>query len=427
MSVDLVEPGFAVVDTETTGLWPGGHDRIVEIAVVALDAKGAVVEEWTTLVNPCRDVGPSSIHGLRPRDLVDAPTFADVAGELADLLSGRVLAAHNLPFDARFLAAEFSALGYSGLPLTPAHGVCTMRLARDYLPYSPRSLADCCTVAGWKNTDAHTALADAHAAARLLACYLDAVNGDEPWLHLLDDALTWPWPAIPASPTGQGVLRRDDVAAEQGRRAADGADERHFLARLVPALPRVPDPPMADSYLSVLDDVLADRKIDTGEADALVALAEDLGLDRPTVEELHLAYLTSLARAAWEDGIISKLEHQDLDDVALLLGLASSAVEQALNAGRTFTGGDVPIGTLRLNPGDRICFTGEMSMPRSDLQALALASGLHVSAGVSKKTTMLVCADADSLSGKARKARDLGVTVISEPKFHQLRAAMDEG
>jgi DNA polymerase-3 subunit epsilon len=300
-----------------------------------------------------------------------------------------------------------------------------MRLARDYLPYAPRSLADCCTVAGWTNTDAHTALADARAAARLLACYLDAVNGDEPWLHLLDDALTWPWPTIPVSPAGRGVLPRDDVAAQQERLAANGADERHFLARLVPALPRVPDPPMADPYLSVLDDVLADRKIDTGEADALVALAEDLGLDRPTVEELHLAYLTSLARAAWEDGIISELEHQDLDDVALLLGLPSSAVEQALDAGRTFTGGDVPIGTLRLSPGDRLCFTGEMSMPRSDLQGLALAAGLDVSAGVSKKTTMLVCADADSLSGKARKARDLGVTVISEPKFHQLLAAMD--
>jgi DNA polymerase III epsilon subunit-like protein len=35
-------PGFAVIDLETTGLFPGGHDRIVELAVVHVDEHGLI-------------------------------------------------------------------------------------------------------------------------------------------------------------------------------------------------------------------------------------------------------------------------------------------------------------------------------------------------------------------------------------------------
>jgi DNA polymerase-3 subunit epsilon len=111
-----------------------------------------------------------------------------------------------------------------------------------------------------------------------------------------------------------------------------------------------------------------------------------------------------------------------------LLGLPLAAVDEALEAGRGFTGGAaLPSGSLRLTAGDRICFTGEMSRPREELVALAEAAGLKVTSGVSGKTAMLICADADSMSGKAKKARALGPDVISEPKFHQLLAAMTVG
>jgi DNA polymerase-3 subunit epsilon len=270
VSVRVTEGGFAVVDLETTGLYPGGRDRVVEVAVVSVDAKGCVVADWSTLVNPCRDVGPTSLHGLRPRDLVNAPAFGDVAAELAGLLAGRVLAAHNLSFDARFLTAEYAALGYPGVPLTAGHGICTMRLARHYLSYAARSLADCCAVAGWRHENAHSALSDAHAAARLLGCYLEAADGTEPWLDLVDEAAAWPWPVIHTEPGRRPTLARERVFADRETRAVGGAAADHFLARLLPVLPRVPNPPAADSYLAVLDDVLADRKVDRGEGGALV-------------------------------------------------------------------------------------------------------------------------------------------------------------
>lgn len=56
-------PGYAVVDLETTGLFPGGQDRIIEIAVVLTDRTGEVEETWCTLVNPERDLGPQNEIG----------------------------------------------------------------------------------------------------------------------------------------------------------------------------------------------------------------------------------------------------------------------------------------------------------------------------------------------------------------------------
>lgn len=58
----------AVLDIETTGLFPRRNDRSVEIAVL----RGRVGEEpsrvYTTLVNPKRDIGPTRIHGVRTQD-----------------------------------------------------------------------------------------------------------------------------------------------------------------------------------------------------------------------------------------------------------------------------------------------------------------------------------------------------------------------
>jgi DNA polymerase-3 subunit epsilon len=421
--VDRSGRGFAVVDLETTGVI-AGRDRIVEIGVVLLDEGGEVLDEWETLVNPVRDVGATHVHGLRPRDLVDAPTFPEVAAPLAALLGGRALVAHNLPFDARFLAAAYAGLGFPQLPLDHHRGVCTMRLAGEYLPSAPRALAECCEAAGWTHDHAHAALDDARAAARLLTWYLARVDGDEPWLDLLDQAPTWSWPAIPATPNARPVRNRSQLRLARAARAR-GAGDDHFLARIVPALPRVPDPAMADPYLAILDDALADRRIDAGEADGLVSLAKDLGLDRSTVTQLHQRYLVSLARAAWEDGQVTEREREDLFEVAALLGLPRTAVDEAIEAGQVFTGPPTgPLGTLRLSPGDRVCFTGQMSRPREDLIQLAETAGLVVTGSVSRKTTVLICGDADSQSGKARRARELGTIVISEPKFHQLVTAL---
>ncbi|WP_447004935.1 exonuclease domain-containing protein [Saccharothrix isguenensis] len=160
---------YAVVDVETTGFAARGSDRIVEVAVVQLDSAGLVTGEWCTLLNPGRDLGPQHVHRIRAADVWHAPTFAQAAGALAARLAGRVVVAHNLSFDARFLTTEFARIG---VDLTVG-GLCTMRLADRYLPNrTGRSLKACCEAAGVVLESAHSALHDARATARLFAHYV---------------------------------------------------------------------------------------------------------------------------------------------------------------------------------------------------------------------------------------------------------------
>jgi DNA polymerase-3 subunit epsilon len=68
-----------------------------------------------------------------------------------------------------------------------------------------------------------------------------------------------------------------------------------------------------------------------------------------------------------------------------------------------------------------ICFTGIgghwSSGGRERLSEIAAQHGFTVKSGVSKKLDVLVAADPDSLSGKAKKARDYGIPIVSEADF----------
>lgn len=120
-------PPFAVLDVETTGLVPGWH-RIIQIGVATADEAGNVTHTWSTLVDPLRRrVGASKVHGIRRADLQGAPTFAEVASELAAQLDGKVLVTHNVTFDWGFLSRE---LRDAGLVEPDARRLCTLTLAR---------------------------------------------------------------------------------------------------------------------------------------------------------------------------------------------------------------------------------------------------------------------------------------------------------
>ncbi len=157
--------GFAVLDLETTGLSPRKGARTVEIGLVLVAADGTVEEHWQTLVDPGCAPGPTHIHGVTAAMLRGAPTFADIAGDLALRLLGRTLVAHNASFDIGFLDAEFAAAGLQW----QRHPLCTMQLARRR-GHRIANLAHLCEFFGIVNQGAHHALGDAVATAELLAC-----------------------------------------------------------------------------------------------------------------------------------------------------------------------------------------------------------------------------------------------------------------
>lgn len=165
---------------ETTGLDPS-VDRIVEVAVVRCDPDGAVLSEWSSLVDPGRDPGPTAVHGITAGDLAAAPPFAAVVDQLHEQLRDAIVTAHNLDFDAAFLAVEGRRTGRVG-PTGP--GLCTMALDRSLSPGRPEgySLAACSAAAGVPQPEAHRALADARVTAALLRALLDGVPvGRRPW------------------------------------------------------------------------------------------------------------------------------------------------------------------------------------------------------------------------------------------------------
>ncbi len=65
------------------------------------------------------------------------------------------------------------------------------------------------------------------------------------------------------------------------------------------------------------------------------------------------------------------------------------------------------------------CITGSLSMKREDMIKIIEANGGKI-AGVNKNLTYLICNDKTSTSGKSKKAKDLGIKVITEEEFNTL-------
>jgi DNA polymerase-3 subunit epsilon len=384
---------------------------VVEVAVVQLDAAARVTGGFCTLVDPRRDVGPTRIHGLKASDVYGAPVFADAAAALWDLLRGRVLVAHNVSFDARFLDAEFARCG---VRLPPPPAMCTMALASHYLPGCSRALDACCAAAGVRLGVHHSALDDAHAAAGLLQAFWSAHRvPPQSWLAALGAAARAAWVPAPAWAAFTPFTRADRVL----RRAA----ERPPLAGLAARLPRGTSDGL-DAYLGVLDRVLKDRFVSDSEIAAVSGLAAELGLTRDVAEQAHRAYVRQLCEAAWRDWVVTGAERADLLEVARLVGVPAGEALAILD--QTAASPAPPPGpaSAGLVPGDRVVLTGDMSLPRAEIEALAAAAGLRVTSAVSAKTALLVTADPYSQSGKARQARDLGVRIVTDQVFlHMLQ------
>lgn len=166
----LSEVSFAVLDTETTGLSPRYGGRVCEVAVVTLKG-GRETGRWETLIDPqCRiDSGAMAVHGITQAMVAGQPTFAEVADDLDDLLTGSVLVAHNAPFDVSFLSAEYARIGRV-MPAVPV--LCTLKLARRHFKFPSNKLGSIAESLGVGQSVAHRALADTAALGGIFSHFL---------------------------------------------------------------------------------------------------------------------------------------------------------------------------------------------------------------------------------------------------------------
>ena len=173
------DAGWAVIDVETSGFRPG-QARVISLAVLGLDADGRVEQSVVSLLNPGVDPGPTHIHGLTAAMLEDQPQFADMVGDVVEVLRGRILVAHNVAFDYAFLAAEAEIAG-AELPVDNV--MCTVELARR-LNLGIQNLRLETLAAHWGVTQErpHDAFDDAVVLTGVLAAALERARERDVWL-----------------------------------------------------------------------------------------------------------------------------------------------------------------------------------------------------------------------------------------------------
>lgn len=367
---------FAVIDVETTGF--GRSDRVVEVSVVTLDDLFRPIEEFDSLINPGRDVGPTSIHGITATMVSSAPTFEDIAGVLAGQLTDAVLVAHNLPFDVRMLRQEFDRVG----------GMLIPGIGFDTLGPTGCALDVACEALRIPLHHHHRALADARATAELIRALWEA-----------DDELTPAVALYPPSAKTVRTLRREAVA-----------ETTLPLPRLRPPQRYPTGDERALSYLHALNWMLDDAVIDETERQQLNELAEDLGLDPVHLTQLHSHYLRHLVDAVTGDGVVTTEERALLERVATALGVDSAFLPERS-----------PLGPVvgELAAGSRVCFTGDAThWSRSELEAAAALAGFQPVSSVTRRACdLVVAADPASQSGKAGKARQYGIPIVALTAF----------
>lgn len=428
-------PAYAVIDVETTGLSPRA-DRILELAVVRVDAGGGVLDEWVTRFNPEGPVGATHIHGISDADVASAPLFREVAGDVARRINRLPVVAHNARFDLAFLRSEFRSAGWT-LPWLPSF--CTLHSSYHYLPnLDRRRLADCCWESGVPLNDAHSALGDAHATAGLLAYYLGAGarHGRHPDLHsLADDARGVTWPTGPERAPSTNARRAAPINSRNIRVTPPRPTAPPLLQQLTSlSLVEVLDegaPQGALTYLELLLSALEDGEISEAERAELADLALVYELDAEAIAVAHRALVLALAHRAVDDGHVSNDERAQLYAVTEALDVPKTFVTEVIkhaDAARSARLG-AKLKTLPddwahgspLRVGEKVVFTGCDDRQRDRLERRAEKLGVRVMSSVSRQTAMLV-SDDSLIGAKYEKALELGIRVVHPDLFEVLLA-----
>lgn len=138
-----------ILDTETTGFYYNGDDRLIEFAGVEMVGRQLTGRYLHIYVDPERDVPEEAVavHGLTKQRLQElgAKTFSHVATEIADFLRGAELVIHNAPFDVGFLNMEFQRLNMPTIQEITSSVVDTLVMAKELYPGQKNSLDALCS------------------------------------------------------------------------------------------------------------------------------------------------------------------------------------------------------------------------------------------------------------------------------------------
>jgi DNA polymerase-3 subunit epsilon len=155
---------FAAIDFETANEQPGS---VCSVGVVVV-RNGVIAESFYSLIQPEPNYyryWNTQTHGLTAEDTDSAPVFPYVWEQVASLIEGLPLVAHNSSFDESCLKAAFRTycMDYPEYVF-----YCTLRASRRFYPELPNhQLQTVAAACGFDLTHHHHALADARACAEI--------------------------------------------------------------------------------------------------------------------------------------------------------------------------------------------------------------------------------------------------------------------
>jgi DNA polymerase-3 subunit epsilon len=230
---------------------------------------------------------------------------------------------------------------------------------------------------------------------------------------------------VPFVRTGKAVSRKQAGEAERESKGS-------YVADLVRRLRPSSDVEIIDGslglYLNLLDQILEDRHVDAHEHDELVHLAQEWDLSQGDVRLAHKTYLGMMVGVALEDDLVTEAEMNDLRAISDLLAIPRTDLISMIETARLHGSDRVvdPPSTPADLSGSSVCFTGQTTGPsggpisRTEASELAESHGLTVLRNVTKKLDVLVVADPDTQSSKARKARAYGTRILAAPVFWRM-------
>lgn len=156
---------FAAIDFETANECPSS---VCSVGVVVV-RDGEIVDRYYSLIHPEPEYYKwfcMKVHGLSERDTEDAPVFSRVWEEIAPIIDGLPLVAHNSRFDEGCLKAAFGVyrMDYPDYVFHDTLAASRKQLGNMLPNHQLHTVAAWC---GYDLCNHHHALADAEACAAI--------------------------------------------------------------------------------------------------------------------------------------------------------------------------------------------------------------------------------------------------------------------
>lgn len=407
--------GYAVIDTETTGLNIRGNDRVIEIAVVLLDPNLNVQGVYETILNPSRDLGLVSLHGINGRMAERGAEFSEIMNSLSSLLNGRVIVGHNTRFDIGMLEVEYSL--EQSHPDFGYH-LDTLQIAKNAIRVPNYKLGTLCEHFGIPLLDAHQASADTLATAHLLRALVQQYG----W-EILGNGRPANFTSGNLSIDLSAWRSRETIQQELSKPAELGS----YITGLKDTAAELSESAIT-TYLTTIHKTMLNSSYCHWEKQAMEKVISELALDRSHVIDLNEEYIFLLICRTLSHSTtsLSSADELLLTTAANFTNIKESRVQQLLDETLAARHHIEPkskelASYFQFLKGDSFAITGEeFDYGRNHWENQLILDGYEYKSSVTKATKLVIAKDNHSLSAKAVKARRYGIPVLTEEAMHSL-------